>query len=88
MWDYKLFKREQVTENQESEPKRHFLLKKETWRERVSETTSRLLSHADAQRVNRLLEDYMNKSGDGIVQESVVDDFFKGGTLTASQALD
>ena len=88
MWDYRLFKREQVTENQESEPKRHFLLKKETWRERVSETTSRLLSHADAQRVNRLLEDYMNKSGDGIVQESVVDDFFKGGTLTASQALD
>lgn len=68
--------------------KRRFLLKKNTWQDKAKESTERLLPHSLAQQASRLLEQYMNKSGGGSVQESVAHDFFKGKTITAAQALD
>lgn len=89
MWDYKLFIRDSAEEYSElSDNQRVSLKRKETWKTRASNVTSRMLSYDKAQRVNRLLETYMNKAGEGITHVSLVDEFFKGKSLTATQALD
>ena len=64
------------------------LKKKEQWRDRAFNTTTRLLSAKDAQMVNTLLEKYMDKAGDGTPHAWLANDFFKNGSLTAEQALD
>jgi DNA gyrase/topoisomerase IV subunit A len=41
-----------------------------------------------AQEVNTLLESYMDKAGEGVIHETLADDFFGGKSVTVSDALD